>query len=91
MYVRPVPLSMLPQVGAGGGTPRPRNERPASVRITAPMRVVNSTITTGMTFGTMWRIRMCHVRAPIDCAAWVYMFSFTEITAPRTMREPAMP
>ena len=31
------------------------------------------------------------VEAPIDCAAWTYMFSRTETTALRMMREPAMP
>src|SRR5262245_8276580 len=36
MYWRPS-LRMLPHVGVGGGTPRPRNERPASVRIAVAM------------------------------------------------------
>ena len=31
------------------------------------------------------------VEAPIDCAACTYMFSRTETTALRMMREPAMP
>ena len=31
------------------------------------------------------------VEAPIDCAACTYMFSRTETTAERMMREPAMP
>jgi hypothetical protein len=48
---------MPPHVGAGGGTPSPRNDSPASARITAPTRVVNSTMTTGMTFGRMWRLQ----------------------------------
>ena len=34
---------------------------------------------------------MRQVEAPIDCAACTYMFSRTETTAERMMREPAMP
>ncbi|MNN22858.1 hypothetical protein D3C81_1362350 [compost metagenome] len=91
MKVRPSPDSMPPQVGAGGGTPRPRKDRPDSARIAVPTRVVNSTITGGSTLGRMWRNRMRPVDAPIDCAACTYMFSRTDTTALRTMREPPMP
>ena len=45
----------------------------------------------GITLGRMWRHRMRGVEAPIDCAACTYMFSRTETTAERMMREPAMP
>ena len=56
-----------------------------------PTRVVNSTMMGGSTLGRMWRHRMRGVEAPIDCAACTYMFSRTETTALRMMREPAMP
>ena len=82
---------MPPQVGAGGGTPRPRNDSADSIRMTTPTRVVNSTMIGGSTLGRMWRHRMRGVEAPIDCAACTYMFSRTETTAERMMREPAMP
>ena len=35
---------MPPQVGAGGGTPNPRNDSADSIRMTTPTRVVNSTM-----------------------------------------------
>ena len=91
MKVRPEPDSMPPQVGVGGGTPRPRNDRLDSARMTVPTRVVNSTMIGGMMFGRMCRHRMRLVEAPIDWAACTYMFSRTETTAERMMREPAMP
>ena len=56
-----------------------------------PTRVVNSTMIGGMTLGRMCRHRMRPVEAPIDCAACTYMFSRTDTTAERMMREPAMP
>ena len=59
--------------------------------MTVPTRVVNSTMIGGMMFGRMCRHRMRLVEAPIDCAACTYMFSRTETTAERMMREPAMP
>ena len=69
MNERPEPDSMPPQVGAGGGTPRPRKARPDSARITAPTRVVNSTITGAITLGRMCFHRMRGSEAPVDCAA----------------------
>ena len=72
---------MPPQVGAGGGTPSPRNDSADSIRMTTPTRVVNSTMMGGSTLGRMCRHRMRGVEAPIDCAACTYMFSRTETTA----------
>jgi len=46
---------MLPQEGAGGCTPRPRNERPASSRIAFPTPSAAATITEVATLGTRWR------------------------------------
>ena len=56
--------------------------------MTVPTRVVNSTMIGGMMFGRMCRHRMRLVEAPIDWAACTYMFSRTETTAERMMREP---
>src|SRR5262245_40474582 len=81
MKERPLPDSIPPQVGAGGGTPRPRNARPDSARITKPTRVVNNTMMGGNTLGRMWRHRIQGVDAPIDCAACKYMLSRTDTTA----------
>src|SRR6185312_16830079 len=86
MNERPEPDSMPPQVGAGGGTPSPRNDSPDSARITTPTRVVNRTMMGGSTLGRMWCQRMRGVEAPIDWAACTYMFSRTETTAERIMR-----
>src|SRR5438067_1369571 len=36
MKARPLPDSMPPQVGAGGGTPSPRNDNDESIRVTMP-------------------------------------------------------
>ena len=48
-------------------------------------------MTGGSTLGTMCDQRMRGVEAPIDCAACTYMFSRTDTTALRMMREPPMP
>ncbi len=56
-----------------------------------PTRVVNSTMMGGSTLGRMWRQRMRPVDAPMDCAACTYMFSRTETTALRMMRDPPTP
>ena len=91
MNVRPLPDSMAPQVGAGGGTPRPRKDRPDSARMTVPTRVVSSTMMGAITFGNMWCHRIRGAAAPMDCAACTYMCSRTDTTDERTMREPPMP
>jgi hypothetical protein len=46
---------MLPQVGAGGGTPRPRKESALSASSTQPNIEVASTVSGAMQFGRMWR------------------------------------
>src|SRR5437763_46882 len=50
---RAEPLSMPPQVGAGGGTPSPRKLSADSARMTAPTRVVKRTMTGAMMLGRM--------------------------------------
>ena len=58
---------MLPQVACGGCTPRPRKERPDSVRIAAGMPSVIATSTGAIALGRMWRQMMRKPLAPIDC------------------------
>jgi hypothetical protein len=54
---------MLPQLGAGGCWPRPRNDRLASAMIAAAVASVACTISGGSTFGNTWRnaIRQCEL------------------------------
>ena len=40
-----------PQSGVGGWTPKPRNDRVATVKMAYPSRTVNSTRIVGTTFG----------------------------------------
>ena len=92
MKVRPEPDSMPPQVGVGGGTPRPRNDRlgfgendgtDAGGEQHDDRR---HDVRAGYAAtGCVW------LEAPIDWAACTYMFSRTETTAERMMREPPMP
>src|SRR5438093_10652848 len=51
MWSSPPSESIPPHVGYGGGTPRPRNERLASVRMTVESPVVVTTMMVGTTFG----------------------------------------
>ena len=53
-----MPDSMPPQVGVGGGTPRPRNDRLELGEDHGADRVVNSTMIGGMMLGRMCRHRM---------------------------------
>jgi hypothetical protein len=53
MYWRPVLLNIPPQLGAGGGMPRPRKLKLASARIMAAMRVVNRMIIGAIMLGRM--------------------------------------
>src|SRR2546426_8516383 len=60
-------LRMLPHVAYGGRTPRPRNDRPDSVRMAAGMPRVMATSTGAMALGRMWRQMMRKAPAPTDC------------------------
>ena len=53
---------MLPQLGAGGCWPRPRNDRLASAITAAAIASVACTISGGTTLGRMWRSAMRQVR-----------------------------
>src|SRR5258705_12766884 len=74
MKVRPDPDSIPPQVGVGGGTPRPRKERLDSTRVMETTQVVSRTMIGGMMFGRMCRHRMGFVEAPIDLTARTAIF-----------------
>src|SRR5262245_20199685 len=56
--------SMLPQLGLGGGSPRPRKLRPASARMTPAIPTVAWTMTGPAMLGRRWRTRMRSELAP---------------------------
>ena len=91
MNRRPSRLSMPPQLGCGGGMPKPRKLIVDSLRITAPSEMVNTTITGGQTCGRTWRSRMRQVPAPTARAASTYAFCLVLSTTPRTVRMLPMP
>src|SRR5262249_49759070 len=61
--------SMRPQDGCGSGTPRPRNDSDASVRIAAPSCAVAITISGATVFGSTCRSAMRGSLIPIALAA----------------------
>ena len=79
-------LSMLPQVGVGGWTPKPRNDSNDSVRMACVTKSVTVTMIGPRQFGSMWRKMMRAVDAPLARAASTNSFSFNERNKPRTMR-----
>src|SRR3989442_14666945 len=48
-------VSMFPHEGTGGWIPKPRYESADSVRITAPTSIIATTMSSGSTFGKIWR------------------------------------
>ena len=62
-------LSMLPQLGCGGGMPKPRKLTDASASMLPPTETVNSTIIGATICGATWRARMRRVLAPVARAA----------------------
>ncbi len=62
-------FSMLPQLGAGGCWPRPRNDRLASAMIAAAIASVDCTISGDATFGSTCRTAMRHGGLPTARAA----------------------
>ncbi len=46
---------MLPQVGAGGGTPSPKNDSELSARMTQPNIEVASPVSGATQLGSTWR------------------------------------
>ena len=78
--------SMLPQVGAGGGTPRPRKLRALSDSSTQPNIEVASTVIGATQFGRIWRTIVKISELPITREASTNSCSRSDSTAPRTMR-----
>src|SRR5215472_3081044 len=62
-------LSMLPQDGAGGCWPRPRNDSAASAMIAAAIDSVACTKSAGMMLGRMWNSAMRQRGLPMARAA----------------------
>src|SRR5688572_10522834 len=79
-------LSIDPQVGLGGGTPKPRKLNAVSVRITCPSARLASTITGDITFGSTWRRISRACEPPIARAASTYSVRTTDIVGARTIR-----
>jgi hypothetical protein len=69
MYCRALPLSMPPQAGAGGGTPKPRKLSAASARMALPRPSVAMTMIGATTLGRMWRSTTRRCPAPSARAA----------------------
>src|SRR5262249_44096979 len=61
--------SIRPQEGCGSGTPRPRNDSDASVRIAAPSCAVAITISGASVFGSTWRTATRNSLIPMARAA----------------------
>ena len=77
---------MLPQVGAGGGTPRPRKDSALSARMTQPNMDVASTVSGAMQFGSTWRHIVYSSELPSTREDSMNSFSRRDSTVPRTMR-----
>ena len=60
---------MLPQLAMGGWTPRPRNERPASIRMAVATMNVALTTNGPMTPGRIWRKMVRRAFTPTARAA----------------------
>ena len=75
---------MLPQVGYGAGTPKPRNESDASVSILDANDSVALTIIIDIVFGNICLNIMFFSFIPSDLAATTYSCSLIESTCART-------
>src|SRR6266508_1496170 len=75
---------MRPQVGVGGGTPRPRKLRLASKMIMLATITEPITMTEADTLGSTCRHKMRRLRAPMTRAASTSGLSRTESTSART-------
>ena len=76
----------VPSDGSVGGTPTPRNDSVASVRIAVAMLIVASTSTGPSTLGSRCRAMMPSGATPITRAACTYSLFFSTIVEPRTVR-----
>ena len=80
--------SMLPQVGAGGGIPTPRNPSDASMMIATPRWVVARMRKGATHCGRTWRSMIRDREAPTLRAASTNGISFRESTTDRITRPP---
>ena len=76
----------VPSDGWVGGTPTPRNDRVASVRIAIARLMVAMTSTGPITFGRTWWNMIEIGRRPMTRAACTYSLFFSTIVEPRTVR-----
>src|SRR5512141_801408 len=77
---------MLPQLGAGGCWPRPRNDRLASAMTAAAIASVDCTMSAGTTFGSTWRNATRHGGLPMARAARMYSSALIAIVWARVSR-----
>src|SRR5690606_35828781 len=77
----------MPQSGMCGGRPRPRNERPAPVRMASATLTEKMIATDGITLGKMYFQRISQDRAPIERAASTKTASLMARVCPRTIRK----
>jgi len=77
---------MLPQLGAGGCCPSPRNDRLASAITAAAMASVACTMSGATMFGRMWRSAMRRCGLPSARAASTYSSVFAASTWARVRR-----
>src|SRR5438045_9694208 len=77
---------MLPQLGAGGCWPRPRNDRLASAMTAAAIASVAWTISAGAALGSTWTSATRHGRLPMARAARMKSSALIAIACPRVSR-----
>src|SRR5450759_442952 len=78
--------SMLPQLGVGGLTPRPRKLSEDSRMIAPPTPRVAPTMIGAIALGKIWRKTMRRSRSPTMREATMYSSSRMDSTVPRTTR-----
>jgi hypothetical protein len=68
IYVRASPLSIPPQLGFGGGIPKPRKLKPASARIVPGIDIVKIIMIGARILGKTCFLSIDHVELPIATA-----------------------
>ena len=76
----------VPSDGEVGGTPTPRKDKVASIRMAVATCKVASTITGPSTLGSTWRRMMRNGATPMTRAACTYSFCRSTMALPRTVR-----
>ena len=72
-----------PQLGSGGGIPKPRKLRPASIRMISGTSIVNRITAVGRMLGRMCLNRILGMEQPVLRAASTNISCFTDRAAPR--------